>query len=37
LAEELAERAAEAKGSLENMRDVEATLCDLDLGKIKIQ
>ncbi len=37
LAEELEERAAEAKEMLENLRDIEATLRDLDRGKIKIQ
>ncbi len=36
-AEELEERAAEAREMLENLRDIEATLDDLDRGKIKIQ
>ncbi len=36
-AEDLTERAAEAKDMLENVRDIQATLRDLDLGKIKVQ
>jgi hypothetical protein len=36
-AQELDERAAEAQAMLENLRDIEATLRDLDQGKIKIQ
>jgi hypothetical protein len=36
-AEELGERAAEAKGTLENLREMEATLRDLDRGRIRIQ
>jgi hypothetical protein len=36
-AEDLNERAAEAKVMLENLRDIEGTLRDLDRGKIKIQ
>jgi len=36
-AEELDERAAEAKGILENLRDIEVTRRGLDRGKIKIQ
>jgi len=36
-AQELDERAAEAKAMLENLRDIEATLRDLDRGKIKVQ
>ena len=36
-AEELYGRAAEAKGMLETLRDIEGTLHDLDRGKIKIQ
>jgi hypothetical protein len=36
-AEELDERATEAKGILENLRDIEVTLRGLDRGKIKIQ
>ena len=36
-AEELDERAAEAKGMLETLRDIEGTLRGLDRGKIKIQ
>ena len=36
-AQELDERAAEAQGILENLRDIEATLRDLDRGKIRIQ
>ena len=35
--EELEERAAEAREMLENLRDIEETLCDLESGKIKIQ
>ena len=35
--QELDGRAAEAKGMLENPRDIEATLRDLDRGKLKIQ
>ena len=37
LAEELDERAAEAKGMLETLWDIEATLRGLDRGKIRIQ
>jgi hypothetical protein len=36
-AEELDERATEAKGMLENLRDIEGTLRDLACGKVKIQ
>ncbi len=36
-ASDLADRAAEAKGMLENLRDIEATLRDLNRGKIRIQ
>jgi hypothetical protein len=36
-AEELTERDAEARAMLENLRDMEATLRDLDQGKIRIQ
>jgi hypothetical protein len=36
-AEELNERAIEARAMLENLRDMEATLRDLDQGKIRIQ
>ena len=36
-AEELDERAAEARAMLENLRDIEATLRGLDSGKIRIQ
>jgi len=36
-AQELDERAAEGQGMLENLRDIEVTLRDLDRGKIKIQ
>ena len=36
-AQELDERAAEARAMLENLRDIEATLRGLDSGKIKIQ
>jgi len=36
-AEELYRRAAEAKGMLETLRDIEGTLRDLDRGKIKVQ
>jgi hypothetical protein len=36
-AEEFEERAAEAREMLENLRDIEETLRDLDSGKIKIQ
>ena len=36
-AQELEGRAAEAKGMLENLRDIEATLRDLAQGKIKVQ
>jgi hypothetical protein len=36
-AEELEERAAEAREMLENLRAIEETLHDLDSGKIKIQ
>ena len=36
-AEELEEHAAEAKAILENLRDIERTLRDLDRGKIKVQ
>jgi hypothetical protein len=36
-AEELYGRAAEAKGMLETLRDIEGTLRGLDRGKIKIQ
>ena len=36
-AEELYGRAAEAKGMLETLRDIEGTLRDLDRGKIQIQ
>jgi hypothetical protein len=35
--QELEERAAEAAEMLENLRDIKATLCDLDRGKMKIQ
>jgi hypothetical protein len=35
-AEELYGRAAEAKGMLETLRDIEGTLRDLDRGKIKV-
>jgi hypothetical protein len=37
LAQDLEERAAEARETLENLRDIEATLRDVDRGKIKIQ
>ena len=33
----LGERAAEAEMMLENLRDIEGTLRDLDRGKIRIQ
>ncbi len=36
-AQELDERAAEAKAMLENLRDIEGTLRDLDRGKIRVQ
>ena len=36
-AQELDERAAEAREILENLRDIEATLRDMDRGKIRIQ
>jgi len=36
-AQELDERAAEARAMLENLRDIEATLRGLDSGNIKIQ
>ncbi|MGD0459869.1 MAG: hypothetical protein ABSC21_19240 [Terriglobia bacterium] len=36
-AEEVDERAAEAKGMLETLRDIEGTLRGLARGKIKIQ
>jgi hypothetical protein len=36
-AEELEECAAEAREMLQNLRDIEATLDDLDQGKIKTQ
>jgi hypothetical protein len=36
-AEELNHQAAEAGAALENLRDIEGTLCNLDRGKIKIQ
>ena len=36
-AQELEGRAAEAKGMLETVRDIEGTLRGLDRGKIKIQ
>jgi len=36
-AEELDEHAVEAKGMLENLRDIEGTLRGLDRGKIRIQ
>ena len=36
-AQELDERAAEAQEMLENLRDIEATLRDLDRGTIRIQ
>ena len=36
-AEELEEHAVEANAILENLRDIEGTLRDLDRGKIKIQ
>ena len=36
-AEELEERAAEAREMLENLRDIDETLRDLESGKIKIQ
>ena len=35
-AEELYGRAAEAKGLLETLRDIEGTLRDLDRGKIQV-
>jgi len=35
--EELYGRAAEAKGMLETLRDIEGTLRGLDLGKVRIQ
>ena len=35
--EELEERAAEAREMLENLRDIDETLRDLESGKIKIQ
>ena len=34
---QLDERAAEAREILENLRDIEATLRDMDRGKIRIQ
>ena len=36
-AQDLEERAAEAREMLENLRDIKETLRDLDSGKIKIQ
>ena len=36
-AEELEERAAEAREMLENLKDIDETLRDLESGKIKIQ
>ena len=36
-AEELEERAAEARELLENLKDIDETLRDLESGKIKIQ
>ena len=36
-AEELQERAAEAREMLENLRDIDETLRELESGKIKIQ
>jgi hypothetical protein len=36
-AEELEERAAEAQEMLENLKDIDETLRDLESGKIKIQ
>ena len=36
-AQELEGRAAEAKGMLETVRDIEGTLRGLDRGKIKVQ
>jgi hypothetical protein len=36
-AEELSHRAAEAEAVLENLRDIEVTLRNLDRGKMKIQ
>ncbi len=36
-AEDLAERTAEARGVLENLKDIEATLWALGQGKIKVQ
>jgi hypothetical protein len=36
-AEDLDERATEAEVTLENLRDIEATLRDLAQGKIKVQ
>ena len=36
-AQELDERVAEAKAMLENLRDIEGTLRDLDRGNIRVQ
>ena len=36
-AEELEEPAADARTILENLREINATLCDLDQGKSRIQ
>ena len=36
-AEELEERAAEAREMLDNLKDIDETLRDLESGKIKIQ
>ena len=36
-AQDLEERAAEAREMLENLRDMDATLHDLDQGNIKVQ
>ncbi len=36
-AEEIEELAAEARTILENLREINATLCDLDQGKSRIQ
>ena len=35
--EELEEAAGDARTILENLRQINATLCDLDQGKIRIQ
>jgi len=35
-AEELEEAAADARTILENLREIKATLCDLDRGKSRI-